>query len=134
LYRQTCHSDREVLLLRRGISPIPCKAIARCGISPIPCEAVAATRNLSHSVQSDSCDTESIQVLFCILKIYLNLASIHPAKKKRVTQPPIHYCHSDREVLFTSTRNLSHSVQSDSCDTESLSFRASDSEIRNLFK
>ena len=36
----------------------------------------------------------------------------------------IYYCHSDREVLFTSTRDLPHSVQSYSRDAESLSFRA----------
>jgi hypothetical protein len=43
----------------------------------------------------------------CIEMTFLNLASIHPAIKKRVTQPPIHHCYSDREAFFASTRNLS---------------------------
>jgi hypothetical protein len=38
-------------------------------------------------------------------KIFLNVASIHPATKKRVTQPPIHNCNS---------------VQGDSRDAESV--------------
>ena len=88
-------------------------------------EGNAVTRDLfSHSVQGDSEIRNLFRCCTVYWKIYLNLASIHPAPKKRVTQPPIHYCHSDREVLFTSTRDLPHSVQSYSRDAESLSFRA----------
>jgi hypothetical protein len=68
----------------------------------------------------------------CIEMTFLNLASIHPVTKKRVTQPPIHQL-SFRQRSFllrcgispfrasdSAMRNLSHSVQGDSRDAESL--------------